>query len=172
MFIKISDNPERYVNTSNVEVVTFGRRKRQDGPPGAPSCFLEMRSGRQVTVSDNAGRTLLEFSESNSALLEDFEPGPTTGTSPGPAASSPLTSRLAQHLRDGAPNGAALMDLVMSFPGNDAELPTALENLQAERVVVKIAGSQDALDRYYHASNVPPELRPQSDGFTETTKNF
>lgn len=165
MFIKISDKPERYVNTDNIEVLSFDRDIPTHGGGKTKGCIIDFKSNRAIPVSDAAGRVLLEFADANTAF-EEYEP-PTSGVKgkkgkePTPPV-APLPSRIAQHLRDGAPNGAVLIDLVMMFPGNDAEIPAALDTLQAERVVMKVSGDAEILDRYYHASNVPQELRVAS----------
>lgn len=145
MFFKVSDNPERYVNTDTIELVFF---------PTANTCQLEFKSGRSVKIHESTGRALLEFSETNASAL-DFDPNNSDaqfGRPPTPA-SLPLTSRIAQQLRDSAPNGMMLIDLVMTFETSDNELSTALDTLQAERVIVFI--DTPSPGRYYHATNVP-----------------
>lgn len=168
LLIKISDNPERYVNTDLIEVVTFGRQipiRRRNGADGVHNgALLDFRSGRTIPISDNAGRVLIEFAEANSAFIEDTNATPgvisTERATPIGGNELPLKSRIAQYLRDESPNGAMIMDLVMKFPGKDTEIPVALAELQKERVVMLVT------DRYYHASNAPREVvAPDGDGF-------
>lgn len=155
MFIKISDSPERYINTDNVEVVSFGRLMRsQGGGQQRAACTLDFRSGRTIPISEAAGRVLIEFTEGNSAFLEDnTTPGviSTERATPVGGNEAPIKSKLAVFLRDEAPHGAMIMDLVMKFPGRDSEIPVALDELQEEKVVTLVE------DRYYHATNAPRE---------------
>ncbi len=145
MFFKVSDNPERHVNTDNLELIFF---------PAPNTCQLEFRSGRSVKVHANTGRALLEFTEANASAL-DFDPDDNSaqaGRPPAPA-SLPLTSRIAQQLRDGAPNGMAIMDLILTYDVPEGELIAALDSLVAERVVIFV--DSPAPGKYYHASNAP-----------------
>lgn len=162
MFIKISDRPERYVNTDNIEVLSFERDIPTRNGGKAKGCIIDFKSNRAIPISDAAGRVLLEFADTNTAF-EEYESSPSltkSGRSKKPVQpSAPLQSRVAQYLRDSAPNGTTFMDLVMQFSGQNAELPTVLEALQTEHVVVKVSGDDEALDRYYHSSNIPQELR-------------
>ena len=159
MFFKVSDRPLRYVNTDNIEVINFNGKTRG----GQAACILDFRSGRTIPIPDAAGRALIEFAEGNSAFIDDT-PGPSVGaTAEQPVTAAPLKSKIAQYLRDEAPNGAMLMDLVMKFPGKDAEVPEAINELQTEKVVMLVT------DRYYHAQHAPRPAPGEPNEFLATT---
>lgn len=153
MFFKVSESPERYVNTELIESVSFGRLSGRPLADNRKGCVIAFHSGRSMEVSDSAGRLLMEFQESNTSLLDEDVKG---------EAMQPdkplLTSRIAQHLRDSAPNGMMLMDLVMMFETSDNELTAALDTLQAERVVVFI--DTPSPGRFYHVTNAPRATAP------------
>lgn len=159
MFIKVAEHPERFVNTEQIEVVTFLR---------VGGCALDFRSGRALKVSDNAGRVLLEFVQSNQALLEDDIALPAiTGGKDEPVEISTakistdarLRSRVAQYLRDGAPNGVKFIDLALAMETTEDALTEALDALITERVVVLNGGNDDApFPRYFHVTNAPGRL--------------
>jgi hypothetical protein len=164
MLIKVSDSPERYVNTDLVEVVTFGRnlryRKGQETIPHN-GAILDFRSGRTIPISDAAGRALIEFAEGNSAFIDSPEiPGQISieRATPVGGNAAPLKSKIAQFLRDEAPHGVMIMDLIMKFPGQDTDVPIALAELQEERVVFLIDD-----ERYFHASHAPRRMHEPSE---------
>ncbi len=210
MFIKVSDaNPEqgileRHVNTDNVEMVTFEINK-----PGTAS--IDFRSQRRFLVTESAGRLLLTLTESNTSLLEEGEDEENAPEFAGAAAISPdpsekfipqsyirtgrlttphrepkmpavpLTTRIAQYLRDEAPHGVALSGFreTPRFIQESASLLPALQSLTEERVVIAIGdyNVSGVSPIYYHASNAPkPE--PIDNGedakalFTEAQTGF
>lgn len=145
MIIKVSERPERYINTDNVEVIDF--------PTSVNHCLLSFRSGRQMKITENAGRLALTLLEANDALLDESDPtNALMGKSATPIPPG-LMSRIAQFLRDECPNGSGIMDLTLVFSEvmkSDTELSEALDALVAERVIVFVEDQQ----RYFHATNV------------------
>jgi hypothetical protein len=160
MFIKIADSPEAYANTDHIETVTFGRTRTSN-----KGCMLVFYSGRSYPITEQAGRLLLEFAETNTAYdgeLPDEASSlldPTATTSLDTArqfVGSNLKSRIAQLLRDGAPNGMALMDIAFATESDNDPLADALRDLINERVVV----AEGEPPRYYHATNAPGRIAP------------
>jgi len=155
MFIKITYSPERFANTDNIELISFGRLTGRQ-LTHTTACILEFRSGRTLEVSEQAGRALLEFTEANQSLIEDNDiiaPGVRAIDHTNSAVSaSPLTSRIAQHLRDSALNGLSFIDLTLLFNiTEEALLNEAIATLTQEKVIAFFPG----ISRYYHVSNAP-----------------
>ncbi len=143
MFIKVQDKPERFVNTDNIEIITFSDNR----------CVIYFQSNQSVKISESAGRGLLEFTEANQSLMT--EPDAFT-------QHSNLRTQLAQHLRDNAPAGIGLTDLAFIFnTATDKELITALDELREEKVIVW----DKQTSKFYHATNAPkaPPLASESE---------
>lgn len=153
MFIKVSDKPEQFINTDKIETLTFFDN----------ICQIVFLDGRAIKIKESAGRGILQFAESNDSLVDDDAPENFAALDGQPArpgvlarripTAAPLTSRLAQFLRDNAPNGAALMDLVMEFEVEENQLSDAIQTLKAEKVIT--LDDRQIPSRYYHVSNAP-----------------
>lgn len=150
MFIKVREG--LIVNTDHVVKIYVNDLVAEpmpipSNPPFQGDAFLCYQDGTRDTVSRNALSVLLDLLEVSQAFV--FDPKPEDFV-------QPLTSKLAQILRDECPNGAALIDLVALTDEQDTwTIFDALITLATEHVVVRTRAQDGQKIHWYHASHAP-----------------
>jgi len=143
MFFKVSDAPERYINTDRIELIDFITQSAGR----AQACTIYFTSKQSLIISDSAGRALLEFAHTNTAYDESIDDNKNMPS---------LKTHIAQLLRDSLTGGANTTDLLsLNLTENPADFYRVLQELLEEHVI--FADPERAI--YYHALHAPPELK-------------
>lgn len=160
MLVKIG--PGVYVNSDHVI-----RLSKKDG-----TWNLKQIETEPFAISAAAASYLMDNMETANAVILPGEDGYVDYSDPAYVAAQPLTSRVAQFLRDECVQGIRFSDLVKIFYYSDPEITDgkmhdALSVLIQDHVVVNIKPEGSELFFYFHALHVPAQsetsnLKPET----------
>lgn len=168
MLVRVTTDPlnELYVNTDAIRSVAFTKQDRTRPDPvysytNITHCYVDIEGhdpARPLEITEDAGRFLLVVMDANDAFVDSTSPsGAYFGGRIEPVSAypseltprAPLTSRLAQCLRD-TWQSVTLPQLAYMLHETESNLLDALQRLETEGVVLSHNDGQDV--RYYHAS--------------------